>query len=593
MHGFIKKYATYKSLFGDFWGVYFAGFRSIFDVKWEIISNILQLGFIAIEIRLASSAFKILNEEKRIPIAYIGVVVFIESIKATINSYFHKRVENEYRKIDIRLCEDILNEIRGSSFTWKGNHGMTEQKDAVESIALIVHWITSQLMTSVQQILSTACFFWTMPSDKTVFAFIFVCTNIILIGYNMFVDTKCTEQRVNAMIIQKKADISVWNQFAFFTDTMYSPILNKVLGKYNNPIDGMRAGHDAWDAYHATRQSSTVRMSWIKAIVTYMSMVYFWYYGRIDMILLMIQQKYRLFGYFDSITMINTMSSFATQHGKDVFPILGELIEECHDCELREVIVDNAPELNFIEEIKFTNIHKVICPAVKDEPAITLDFAGTVSVPIKKQFIQLNGVKGCAKSTTLKILAGEYDGILTDGVEINGVRTLEEFRAMRNCRIYLRQDILDAYQRNEKATITMTLEELFPMGEYSEISEMLCAFGLSDKIPVDMTTPISMTQNAPSGGEKGTFVLASQIWMALKTNTKIIFLDEPEKSFDEETSRACFQWIWDHFENTTFFVVVHNEGTKKFFKDNGWVTQEWKFDDPQKGKPRTFHVINY
>jgi ABC-type multidrug transport system ATPase subunit len=267
--------------------------------------------------------------------------------------------------------------------------------------------------------------------------------------------------------------------------------------------------------------------------------------------------------------------------------LLNELTEEQTDIVLKEVIVD-LPTHQYIETIKFTNLHYQM------SENISLEFNGTVTIPIEKQLILVNGETGTGKTTVVRLMTGEYDGSCTDSFEVNGNPEPEEFRSIRNARLIVRQEILEDYQRNEKGTLTMSLGQLFPMASYEEIRSLLVGrFGMACQFPKNMTDPISMTANSPSGGEKRAFVLVSQLWMALKTNTKIVFLDEPDNAIDVNTAKKIFDWMWEVFEGTTFFVIVHEESIKTFFKDRHWVSQEWIFPKLSEDLPRTFSVLEH
>jgi ABC-type transport system involved in cytochrome bd biosynthesis fused ATPase/permease subunit len=206
----------------------------------------------------------------------------------------------------------------------------------------------------------------------------------------------------------------------------------------------------------------------------------------------------------------------------------------------------------------------------------------------------LNGPKGCGKSLTMDILAGQYDGSVCDGtMYINGKLSLNEFRseALVNSRIYIQQLVSDYYRQNKINTIAMSLRELFPNASYQEIYTFLQNFDMCKKMPIEtkdaLDIPLGKNERSFSPGELQAMILASQLHRAYSLNISLLLLDEPERNIDYETVQNIFDKVISKFQGT-IIMITHNDTLKQYLKNNGLVKNVWQFESS--GNNMSFRV---
>ena len=206
----------------------------------------------------------------------------------------------------------------------------------------------------------------------------------------------------------------------------------------------------------------------------------------------------------------------------------------------------------------------------------------------KSGIILLNGPKGCGKSLTMDILAGQYDGNVCNGsMVINGYSDTNEFRSeyFANNRIYIQQLVSDRYRNNKISSIAMTLRELFPGSSYTEIREYLTNFDMVKKMPTEsdnagtdlLDIVLGKNERSFSPGELQAMVLASQLYKAFKLNTKMLLLDEPERNIDYETVEKIFNNVISQFKGC-IIMITHNDTLKEYLKRKHLIKQIWQFE---------------
>jgi len=278
-----------------------------------------------------------------------------------------------------------------------------------------------------------------------------------------------------------------------------------------------------------------------------------------------------LFGVIDIITNFQIMYNINKGDMATTFTMLTELQNDIF------VAVDKRPTT--VNTIEFHDM----CIHVGD---FDFKFEGTCRINIG-EMILLDGISGSGKSTVMNAIAGLYDGKVTESFCIDGESYDDEFRSISHVREYCRQDVLDGYKSNMFRTIHMTLTELFPNGTYDEIKEFLGHFGVQSKIPTDMCTKISKTQNGLCGGEARRFIVAVQVWRALKNGALILILDEPTREIDEKQSIQIFEYIRRIYHGA-IILTLHEKSIKEHL--DKWVSQTWQFADPVIGQPMTFTI---
>lgn len=191
----------------------------------------------------------------------------------------------------------------------------------------------------------------------------------------------------------------------------------------------------------------------------------------------------------------------------------------------------------------------------------------------------LDGHTGCGKSVTINALAGRYSKKVCRSMRVgysDGSVANVEFNEILGSRCYVSQMLSDDYKYNGK--IAMPIFALFPgASDIAEITEFLTSVFMIKRssIPTLLTdTPHSKL----SGGEIQRYVVASQVWKALRIRTDIMILDEVDRALDKETAVHVISWIIDNIDS--FFVVVsHLTEVKEMLYAKKCVTQVWTYDD--------------
>ena len=81
---------------------------------------------------------------------------------------------------------------------------------------------------------------------------------------------------------------------------------------------------------------------------------------------------------------------------------------------------------------------------------------------------------------------------------INGKLSVDEFKMID--RIYIKQMIAERYSDNVKKTVQMSVQQLFPDGNYDEIKDFLKNFEMDHKMPKSIHDPFSINSNGLSPG---------------------------------------------------------------------------------------------
>jgi len=207
----------------------------------------------------------------------------------------------------------------------------------------------------------------------------------------------------------------------------------------------------------------------------------------------------------------------------------------------------------------------------------------------------IEGITGCGKSITVNALAGLYTKPICNSMLIDfsdGTHVLAEFNSILGSRCYISQMLSDEYKFHGK--ITLPLFKLFPGArDINEITDFLVnVFAMNPaSIPEAIT---DHPHSKLSGGEIQRYVVATQIWQALRIKPDMLILDEVDRALDKETAVKVMSWIIANVK--CFFVIVtHLSEVKQMLLDKQCVSQIWSYStsesDKQQIKINTYNIV--
>ena len=207
----------------------------------------------------------------------------------------------------------------------------------------------------------------------------------------------------------------------------------------------------------------------------------------------------------------------------------------------------------------------------------------------------IEGITGCGKSITVNALAGLYTKPICNSMVIDfsdGTHVSAEFNSILGSRCYISQMLSDEYKFNGK--ITLPLFKLFPGArDIEEITDFLVnVFAMNPaSIPEAI---IEHPHSKLSGGEIQRYVVATQIWQALRIKPDMLILDEIDRALDKETAVKVMLWIITNVK--CFFVIVsHLSEVKQMLMEKRCVSQIWSYStsesDKQQIKINTYNIV--
>ena len=207
----------------------------------------------------------------------------------------------------------------------------------------------------------------------------------------------------------------------------------------------------------------------------------------------------------------------------------------------------------------------------------------------------IEGITGCGKSITVNALAGLYTKAICNSMVIDfsdGTHVSAEFNSILGSRCYISQMLSDEYKFNGK--ITLPLFKLFPGAhDIREITDFLVnVFAMN---PASIPEAITEHPHSKlSGGEIQRYVVATQIWQALRIKPDMLILDEVDRALDKETAVKVMSWIIANVK--CFFVIVtHLSEVKQMLMEKRCVSQIWSYStsesDKQQIKINTYNIV--
>jgi len=394
--------------------------------------------------------------------------------------------------------------------------------------------------------------------------------------------------------------VATSNAFTNRADVLHNQHFVELIGKdAANPIIAINKCHSIWDERHDLSRKSDNMTAILRAIIIVSFSGYLWKNSQGALLSYLFINNNRLFGFLNVMSQLETTKNISSGRLSNTFTMIEGAMERNSVIDVVPTSPDEKSSL-----MRSSNESKNICADIKTiqiidikqviNETIKLEFKGMIDIDLNESgIILLNGKKGCGKSVTMDILAGQYDGKVTGSMTIDGVPAQNEFRDLDD-RIYIRQCIVDDYLANRKKTITFSLSELFPKATKSEIEDYLTHFGLLHKIKhLEMTQPVSKDERGLSPGERQSIVLASAIWKAIKLNCRFLLLDEPERNIDFET----IKWIFDNIlcvpkYRLKIVLITHLSELKDYLYAKRVVKQTWRYPE-NSGGTLTFIIENH
>lgn len=197
--------------------------------------------------------------------------------------------------------------------------------------------------------------------------------------------------------------------------------------------------------------------------------------------------------------------------------------------------------------------------------------------------IKITGVSGSGKTTFMRGLSGETNGIcLIDDTTmdqyVNKITVIQQDNSSIPFKDITIRDLFDDEINDELILSAMKIcfcENDFNM-LLKNLKEKSSKENKSEKNPLDI-----YIQNIFSGGERQRMILSIGVYDALKKNSKIIFIDEPEQYLDKETRKFVINNLMKIFNNVNVIIVTHvcdceitYKWTRELYIINGIVSQK-------------------
>lgn len=573
----IQIYSTNKQRFGSFWGLYLVGIKSIFDLKYSIGQLLVTLSMQFIVTLYTNEIIINTNNQLDGRLIFNAIIICIAKITMSIVAHqFTRIILTERLQISQRIATYINQLYINAPNTWKSHNGTTAQKESMREIFNAYDNMTNMIAHTLQTSIESAVMLIIALKNDWSIGAVIIIGSYILYKIKKYLNTELSTLDKNMGDTMNTVQLLCANQFTNRADIRYTPKYETLFNADQyNPVHGFTKSCQIWDDRTILSSRTNTIITSVRPVIIAMLSAYLWSIQKPELIIFVIVNSNNLFGFLDVITQLEEVKDISGSRVASSFKMIDEL--ELNENIPTEVMADI---LN-IDQIVIKNIHRII---TKD---ISLIYNGHITIDLNKQgIILLNGPKGCGKTQTIELLAGIYDGTVTDGVYVNGVEVHNEFRDLRNHRTYVRQCITDDYKSNKKNTIYMTLAELFPNGTYGGIYDFLINFDMAYKIPTNMDICISVNEQGLSPGECQAIILASQIWKAIQLNSLFLLLDEPERNIDFETVKKIFDKILDIYQGT-IILITHSTDLKVYLSGN--IKERWNYK-PNNGGALSFTI---
>jgi ABC-type multidrug transport system ATPase subunit len=573
-----SNYSENKKYFSSFWALYLVGINNLYDIKYTLTIFIIQ-----IIIGMVATYFSnklLMNDSINTTLLIYTIIICScnRSIVKLSTVLLSGKANRERLMISERIASFVNKEFNNSSYKWRRENPDMTQREAIEMIFHTYCGITWNIGHIITSSIDTFTFIVIAFYNSLEFGILSIIGSytlyIIRRKYNMTLEKKDLEMNS----LSKKIKLDIANQYTFRADSLTNPLMvNLMKSDQNNPIIGHSNSILIWDDRNYLADSLKLINEVIKSLFIMSIAIYMIFNQKLVLWVLINGDK--LFGIMNIISRLDDIQNLSSSRISTHIKNIDELVDSC---KIDISINKNKTILNYImsrpQTINIGTIHlKLNDMVLKSLTPIRIDLQ-------KKGIILLNGPKGCGKSLTMDILAGQYDGSVCNGtMYINGKPALNEFRSTKliNSRIYIQQLVSDYYRQNKINTISMSLRELFPDLSYQEIYTYLQNFDMCKKMPNEtrdaLDIPLGKNERSFSPGELQAMILASQLHRAYSLNISLLLLDEPERNIDYETVQNIFDKVISKFEGT-IIMITHNDTLKQYLKDSGLIKNVWQFE---------------
>lgn len=523
-------YLENKQKYGSFWGLFLVGL-DIRYLKWTLLDIFLFL-LLNITVSITSNMlYKYINETQLF-LVYLLYNKICASMNRKISIYLDDLKKEERIIVTNKIFNYVNNMYINAPYRWQIKYPYTSQKDSLTD----VFWIYINIIFQLESIVTN--------SIQTVYVFLFCIFYDFYLGMFIIISNICLskyKKYINKQVelINKTAHehMSVINTR---TATLFT---NRHLVKNNpifvnidsNPLIGLNDNERFWNNKNLLTRNTNASVSILQNIIIFCMC---WYLSdNKDLLLFVLINQTNMFGLISIINDFKQIEENNISRLTATFKMLDDLNDTHTYRSTKESILTKIQITSF--KYNVTN-------------NITLSFDGVVDINLlEKGIILFDGPKGCGKSVLMDIFAGHYDGSLSNDV----------FKKIADNRLFMWQKIAATYIHNRKQTLSVTLGELFG-GDYDKIKDTCSHFGLCNKLPKDLNTPISDNERGVSPGEIQSFLLASIMFRALELDVKLLLLDEPEQNIDHKTVLEIFRWFFSVYKYTVV-LITHSEDLKK------------------------------
>lgn len=566
----IQIYLTNKNRFGSFWGLYMVGITNLFDLKYTIgqlfVSLCMQFLITYYTNQIVTN--KQLNENI---MTNLIIVCFIKIILTIVSYWFTRKINVECRRISQKISTYVEKLYFHASNTWKSTNTDTAQKESIRELFFAYDNTSSMISRTLQMTIESSVTLIIASMNDLSIGLTIIIGSFILFKIKKYLNIELSNTDKKMADTMTEIQLLTSNQFTNRNDKLYSPKYETLLSPDQyDPINGMTKNCQVWnDRNLFSKQTNTV-INIMKPMIIIILACYLQSIQKIELIIFVVVNHNKLFGFINVITQLDEVKDLSGSRIASSFKMLDHIISTDH-----MIKIGGKKMVDRIYSIQIHDIIRYITNEIK------LIYRGIITIYLnRKGIILLNGPKGSGKSITMDILAGLYDGNVTDSTYINGIKVDDEFRSIQCHRTYVRQCVADDYKSNKKNTVYMSLFELFPRGEYDEIKNFLTHFDMSHKIPDCIDKPISLNERGLSPGEIQSIVLASQIWKALQLKSSLLLLDEPERNIDFDTVKKIFNMLNNVYDGT-IILITHLPDLKTYLEKN--IKEIWNYE-PNNGE---------
>jgi ABC-type lipoprotein export system ATPase subunit len=505
---------------------------------------------------------------------YIIVICSCKRLLAKlINLLLSSKSDNERLMISERIARWTTNKFNNSSYKWRRENPDMVQREAIEMVFHTYFGITWSIANIITSSVDTITYIVIAFYNSMLIGVLSIFGSIAIYKIRQKYNTKLELKDLEMNDLSKKNKLAISNQYTFRADSLTNPLLLQLMNfDQYNPVIGHENSITIWNTRNRLSDSLQLINEIIKSV--FLMIVSIYMISDLKIVLWILINGRNLFGFTDIISRFDEIQNLSSSRISTHLKIIDDLIYL--EQKTIEIKVDNLKlnpsilEIGTIELVLNDMVLKSLTP---------------INIDLKtKGIILLNGPKGCGKSLTMDILAGQYDGSVCNGtMTINGKPALNEFRTdiLKQSRIYIQQLVSDYYRQNKINTIAMSLRELFPGLNYKEIYTYLQNFDMCKKMPAEspdvMDIPLGKNERSFSPGELQAMILASQLHRAYSLNISLLLLDEPERNIDYETVQNIFDKVISKFEGT-IIMITHNDILKQYLKDSGLIKNVWQFE---------------